>query len=229
MKEMRSHIKTAIILSLLVLMGIGTAKSQDDIRPRLGIRVGLDIDCPTKYNFKDGTGVSLFGAGAGFSVTGVYNLPISYSNFYFEPGVTLYYNTLSMDVELLEGETSVPEPAGMSTRLFGFRLPFVFGYALPLEKVKVHLFAGPVLQIGLVARQHISMKYSDINLGGSTNAYGDDGLLDRFDCGIRIGAGVEQNNWIFQFYGTIGTCDQASSKYAKMRTSQIVIGLGYNF
>lgn len=229
------NIKSFALCMMMLVSCVFTSASAQDL-PHFGIRLGLDLDFPTSYKYKNGTTANLFGTGAGFDITGVYHMPLGY-NFYFEPGASIYYNTLDIDVDTYKGifeQEFIPLPNGtyknnMSMRLYGIRIPILVGYSLPLDNIRINFFAGPVLQIGLVARYHVGFRYGEVNFGGSNNAYGDEGLMDRFDAGIRIGGGIEYNKFLFQLYGTIGTCDQASERHVKMRTSQLNIGIGYNF
>ncbi len=235
---MNRFTKLAIILSIVISGTIIQVQAQEG---GFGVRVGLDFNIPGDVELQDGRGLDLFDTGVGFDVTGVYNIPLGY-DFYFEPGVSLYYNVLSTDISLIKDDLLPPgtSKAGMSARMFGLRLPLILGYSFPLDIVRMHIFAGPVLQIGLAARNYIHFKYGDINYSGGESAYGDDAnpSFDRFDCAIRLGAGIEYNNMVFQLYGNIGTCDQLNTvgahgqtgkSSAKMRTSQLVLAVGYNF
>lgn len=103
----------------------GATKAQEAGSPHLGLRLGLDIDCPSDMS-NHGFSVDMFDAGVGFHVGGVYNIPL-WRQLYFEPGIDVYYNTFGCnDLETMIDFETVE--ATCSVRRFGFRIPLVVGW-----------------------------------------------------------------------------------------------------
>ena len=135
-----------------------------------GARVSVDISSAAN-------GGGFYSNQAGFSVGGIYNIPL-FMNLYFEPGLSVFYNTIGANqwdtftqkVPQLDGagqpvvgpggeavtdDVEVPYQIDGSIRNFGFRIPLNVGYHFDFtEDVKVHVFTGPQINLSLVARYH---------------------------------------------------------------------------
>lgn len=208
----------------------------DNNSPFLGVRLGLDISCPTNLKMSNlgGTGSSLsiplFENGAGFDLGVVYNIPL-WKNLYFEPGLSIYYNTMGSDVTTMDDpETGSPEELSASVRRFGFRIPFQVGYRVDFSQFSLSAFTGPVLSAGIVGRSHATLKYDGMKESESENAYGKEGFLNRYDVGWKIGVGAEYNNFVLQLSGTIGMCNMLDgADGVKYRDNNVALTVGYNF
>lgn len=205
--------------------------SSDNNKSGFGVRLSYELACPGDMKITDILKGEFYGNGSGVSFGAVYHMPVFY-NFYFEPGVTLAYNTYSMNKELINGVIDLdPELSGLkvnkaSVRMWNLRVPIIGGYRFDvLPFLGINLFTGPEIQFGLSAKNH--MKISSLNV--TEGAYGDDGQFNRMDIKWRIGVGVTLNKHIYgAVSGAVGLCDQAREN-VKMRSNLFDITVGYNF
>lgn len=209
-----------------------------DNKPYFGVRLGLDISCPTDIKFSNvaqGTSLSVdaYKGGAGFDLGAVYNIPL-FMNLYFEPGVSIYYNTMGLNMGDLDVDDNlaVKDVKG-SVRRFGFRIPLVAGYHADFTDFKLSFFTGPVVSTGIYGRNHVSAKVGSASLSESENCYNDNaenGSLNRFDIGWKIGAGVTYDKFVLQLSGTIGMCDMyKNGNGGKFHDNNVALTVGYNF
>lgn len=154
-------------------------------------------------------------------------------NLYFEPGVSLYYNTMKLSdafVNAWVGDAAQVDKVGGSVRRFGFRAPLVAGYRFDFEPVAISVFTGPVISLGLSGRTHVNAEGAGVSVSNSANCYADDGICKRADIGWRFGVGGTWGNYVLQVYGTVGMCNMLKNgDGAKFRDNNVAIALGYNF
>ncbi len=210
---------------MLAVMAFMPMTAQNEIvnnpnnKPYWGLRVGADITCPGKMS-ADKVSVSTFKNGIGVELGGIYNIPVV-ANFYVEPGVKLFYDTYSLNNEMLDAL----DLTGSSFRKFGMRIPVMAGYHFDFtEDIKVSVFTGPELEIGFWGREH----YKDGRDKASTNLYGDDGLK-RVNVLWGIGAGVSYQRYYLGINGGIGMVNMIGDSDAKFHENRVTISLGYNF
>lgn len=131
--------KAIIVFLLMAASGVVAFAA----RPDFGVRVGMDLSAPSRHD------IYKVGAGAEVGAFGTFHFA---RNFFFEPGLVGFYNTMSAneDIEIngyyYEGSAST----------FGLRIPLSVGYELPLQDGMVIGFAtGPWVNFNLSARQNI--------------------------------------------------------------------------
>lgn len=218
--------KKFLSAALLLVLGVPAAPAQDvfdnpDNHPYLGVRLGLDLTCPGdvaagKYK------IDLYNVGAGFNVGAVYNIPVV-KNLYFEPGLSLYYSTMGLDIDATD-DNGYPADLSASVRRFGFRMPFRFGYRFDFPGASVHAFTGPELEVGLVGRVHTSLN----GVSESENLYSDS-IFRRTNLGWQFGAGVSfARHWQAEISGTVGMLDLYSGP-SSFHQGNVAFTLGYNF
>ena len=105
-----------------------------------GLRVAGDLNIPSKWHY-DGGSVKMYNHGFGLNVGGVCNLYLG-NGFYLEPGVSLYYDAYSMDVEVADADGTF---IGDNPRInkFGVRVPVVAGYTFSSDKFSMCVYTGP--------------------------------------------------------------------------------------
>ena len=223
-----------------------TATAQEEIfdnpdnASRFGVRVNYELACPTNISVEGAKGSeSIFGNGSGFSVEGIYNMPV-WKNLYFEPGVGIYYNTFSVDNELIKSGL-FGELTGGSARQWGLRIPLNFGYRFDLlDWLSLSFFTGPEINISFSGRTHFS--YDKYSVSGPL--FGKDGYLNRADIKWRFGVGAIFNQrYTLGISGAVGMCDSARDFLTladeghgftytpgiKMHSNLFTISLGYLF
>lgn len=232
--------KTVLILTTVLASCLFSATAQDilfdspDNHPYLGVRLGLDISCPTdmKYTNTGGSGATLsipmFDNGAGFDIGAVYNIPL-WKNLYFEPGLSLYYNTMGVDLSIIDDD-NMNSKVSASVRRFGFRVPFVAGYKADFSMFSLSAFTGPVLSIPIIGREYAVLEQGKVKETYNENLYGGHSDYRRVDLGWKIGVGATFENFVLQLSGTIGMLNMMKSDFgAKYRDNNVALTLGYNF
>lgn len=238
--------KLAIALAV-VAMAAGSASAQrvvnnPDNKPFWGVRASLDISCPTKTTVKDGDfkeSEKLLNNGVGFSVGAIYHLPIV-ANFYFEPGVSLFYNTWSDKLDSDEKD----DYKHNSYRQTGIRIPLNLGYHFDFtDDFKLSVFTGPQVQVGFSCDNYQTLKdewkweWSD---GGESkhqapSMYSGDNGFNRFNMSWNVGVGFTFKQ---MYLGVTGSLEMTNMMRIKnkpdnyditTRMNTVGIALGYNF
>lgn len=215
----------------------------------LGVRVAIDVTSAAN-------GGAFYNNKAGFSAGAVYNIPL-WMNLYFEPGVSVFYNTFGTNSwQDLVVETPVVDNAGVpvigpdgepeviskeypyqidgSIRNFGFRIPLTVGYHFDFtEDVKVHVYTGPQLNLSVLARYHRNA----VHVSGaeqpaeSGSLFGTQGFK-HIDLQWAFGAGITYQDYYLSLGGAWGITDMKSSTAVlprDLRRNMFSITLGYNF
>lgn len=190
--------KKLLLAGVVALAGLtATAQSVVD-NPNnhqyFGARVSLDINSFSGKAFSNG---------AGFSIGGIYNAPI-YKNLYFEPGISLFYNTVSA------------KGVDVALKNLGFRIPLNFGYHFDVaDNLSIHVFTGPQINFNLLARYDGSSCF--------------DTGFRRFDMQWNFGVGVGHQKYYASIGGGVGMTDIIKDHGWTTDRSIVAITLGYNF
>ena len=229
-----------IAASMCASVGASAASSylfdNPENRVYFGARASIDITSAAN-------GGGLYSNAPGFSVGAVYNIPM-FMNLYFEPGLSLFYNTLSTshwssfatgEIDPATGDpVIVPYQIDGSIRNFGFRIPLLVGYHFDFtEDIKVNVFTGPQLNLSLVSRYH----QNEVRVPGeeqpssSTSLFGTNGFK-HFDLQWKFGVGVSYQRYYMDLSGAWGMTKIMSVSPMTsrgVRRNIFAITLGYNF
>lgn len=238
---------SAVIIAATAFSGVQAQRivNNPDNKGFWGVRASFDVSMPTKLSY-DGTKESerTFQNGVGFSVGAIYNLPIV-ANFYFEPGISFFYNTFKQNANFLEEEFE-DSPVGFdikhnSYRQFGMRIPLNLGYHFDFtDNLKVAIFTGPMLQVGFSCDAYQTVELSAAGVKqtfhiapSAYKKYVDEQLFNRFDCAWNVGGSITYDKYYLGISGAIGMCNMLHKSMnddklkAHMNTLQVT--LGYNF
>ncbi len=218
--------KTLILAALLagsLTAGAQTLFDNENNHAYFGARIGLDVTSAS-----DGHGI--YSNGAGFHVGAVYNIPL-YMNFYFEPGVSIFYNTFGQQVTTAWNEDvpgDVPFTVDGSIRNFGFRVPFNLGFRFDLtDEIGVSLYTGPVLNYSITAKEHWDkVGGEEIMDGGSLFGYRG---FKHFDLQWDFGVGLSYQKYYLSVGGAVGVTKVFDNPVIDFRRNNFTIALGYNF
>lgn len=215
-------------------------------RTFFGVRAGLDVSSAAN-------GGAMFSNKPGFSVGAVYDIPVL-ANFYFEPGLYLFYNTFGT-VHLENYEYTIVDSEGNSSefyklyqvdgtlRNFGFRIPMNFGYHFDFaDDLSVHVFTGPQLNLGLVARYHqneVITPGDEVVKSTSVDAFGTGGFK-HIDLQWNFGVGLTYQRYYMSLGGSVGVTRMKSASVIQagpyevdlrrnIRRNLFNISVGYNF
>lgn len=207
------------IISLLSLFASITVIAQSDLlnnpenRAYFGARISLDITSAAGGNDE-------YSNGAGFSFGAIYNIPL-YMNLYFEPGLSIFYNTIDEDIP--EGANG--EMIDGSVRNFGFRVPLSVGYHFDFtDDMQFSVFTGPQINMSLKATEHFGED--------SYSIFGDHGF-NHIDLQWAIGVGLSRGRYYASISGGIGMTKARDFNLFgykdSFRRNNLSIVLGYNF
>lgn len=187
-------------------------------RPYFGVRLGVDVTSASDNN-------GIYNNGAGFQAGVIYNLPIA-MNFYFEPGLNIFYDTFGQSIDIHHDGQSAQIDG--SIRNFGFRAPFNFGFHFDFTPdISVSVFTGPILNYSVKAKSHWEHikgfpKYQSESLFG-------DGGFKHFDLQWNIGASLTYGQYFVSISGAPGLTKVMDTKFYSFRRNTFTIAIGYNF
>ena len=221
-----------LLLAFSLLLCTSAVNAQDDIfdnpdnHPYLGARLGIDITST------GGSNTGVYNNGTGFSVGAVYNIPL-YMNLYFEPGLSVFYDTFGYQNMIKlpaptpdDPNASIPYFYDASIRNFGFRIPMLVGFNFDfVEDLRVASFTGPQGNLNLVASYH---KQSVVDPNHSGSIFGEYGFKHA-DFQWVIGVGVSYQKYYVSIAGGIGMTRVRNLAKDHFRRNTFNISLGYNF
>lgn len=188
-----------------------------------GVRAGADISSTAGAPDE-------FGNGAGFTIGGIYNLPV-WKNMFFEPGIYAYYDTFDNDIATWTPadppQEGVHKEYDGSIRNWGIRVPLNFGYRFDFtDNISISVFTGPVLNLNLSAKAHCD------GLTDYTYSLMDTKDFKRFDAQWNFGVGMSYgHNCYVSISGAVGMTKAYEPKGddISFRRNTVNIAVGYNF
>lgn len=225
-------LSAAVVLTAVSAMAQNPIVNNPDNKPYLGVRLSVDGTIPG--DIKSGiVSVDKFNHGAGLSVGAVYNYPVV-ANFYVEPGVSLYYDTYAINHEVFDDVVDVKHA---SLRQFGLKVPVMLGYHFDFSpKFNLGVFTGPELNVGFSNDEYVTTSAQvepgvKVEVHSAPSVYGDNGYMNRVDCGWKIGVGANIcKNYYVSLSGTIGMTNVLKNyNGATMHNNGFQLTLGYNF
>jgi len=245
----------SLALALAMTAGVSASAASSylfdnpDNHTYFGARVSVDITSAAN-------GGGYYSNQAGFSIGGIYNIPL-YMNLYFEPGLTLFYNTIGANQwdtftqqkpvldsagqpviapngDVVTEDFEMPYQIDGSVRNFGFRIPLNVGFHFDFtEDIKVHVYTGPQINLSLIARYH----QDAVRVPGveepsySCSLFGTNGFK-HVDLQWNFGVGVQYQKYYVGLSGAWGMTKMKSGTYdlyRDLRRNLFSISLGYNF
>lgn len=195
---------TASALMALTATTSAADTTADDNGPMWGVRATFDVNIPGKYH-AGGRSISMYKAGCGGSLGAVCNLYLG-KRFYFEPGVSLYYDTYSYKDLVLSAET--PQVTDPGLYKFGVRVPLVAGYTIPLRNdLFLSVYTGPELNYSLAGEIRLSDSEKSLLPDMETSLFGNEWNLRRFDMAWKIGVAFPVWDLTVSIDAAIGVTD----------------------
>lgn len=195
------------------------------VRTGWGLRASFDINCPGKWKSGD-TSVKMFKNGVGLSAGAVYTVAFG-PGLFFQPGISLFYDTYKYD-DLVIGTENNSQSIDPAVKIFGVRIPAVFGYSFDLwNRASLAFYTGPELNVGIVGRVDID----DNAVWGEnppTNLYKEYNH-NRIDCAWKVGAGLPMGNYYVGIEAAFGLCDMLKVDNVSFHENRVSVTLGYNF
>lgn len=104
-------------------------------------------------------------------------------------------------------------------------IPVRASYMLDLGEAAVFAYAGPAFEIGLVNKSVTTIDETSTTL----NAYGEDGVLNRFNILAGAGVGVLYHDLFLNVGYDFGLLDLDKNDNSSLRTSELKVSLGIKF
>lgn len=218
MKQYQPFVTVVALVAMLVAPGrLGAVESF------WGLRASLDVNVPGKFHTEGGGDIKVYKPGAGLTVGAVYNTTIASTNFYFEPGLSAFYDTYRWD-DIRLG----PDSKSFNPRVtkIGVRVPLSVGYRFDLwEKASLLLFTGPELSYGFKGRVSLP---KELDGTMEKNIFAGSGGQRRFDCAWTVGAGLDFGTYTVALSGAFGLADLQKND-VRFHDNRISLVLGLNF
>lgn len=233
--------KKTLLTAVAALVALG-ASAQSTLldnpsnKSYFGLRAGYNLSLPGKVKTQAGSAeykYDMYGKGSGFSIGGVYNIPLV-ANLYVEPGVSLSYTTESIKhPELLHyAEFNGQDMKHSSMRKFAFEVPVQLGYHFDFtDDISLQVSTGPVLKVGLVNDYYLTAE-DGTHRSGSVYG-GDHSSFHRVDVAWRFGVGFNIDK--HYYVGVSGDLGMAQMLNDTMMGTQSLhenafqATVGYNF
>ncbi len=215
-----------LIALLLLLCGAsGVMKAEEkDTRPMWGVKAGLDFNLPGKWHIGDSR-VKMYRQGFGVNVGGLCNIYLG-KDFYFEPGISLFYDVYSYyDLVILGDDgTNFSDYSNPYIYKVGFRIPLIFGRSIDFsERFSMSVFTGPELNYafagGIKGKNSKRLEETGVTLFGKG-----DGCQRRFDCAWKVGIGVPMNEWFLSLDAAFGLTDMLKGG-GSFRENRVTLGV----
>lgn len=212
-----------ILLLAVVLCATFSIKAQslfdnENNSTYFGARVGLDISSSSQSS-------NIYNNRAGFHFGAIYHIPV-YMNLYFEPGLSMFYDTFGIDDQRPECMFN-----GYLDNL-GFRVPFNIGFHFDItDDISVSVFTGPQFNYSFMAKFHTKRIHSEFiptTPLPEGSAFGHDGFK-HFDVQWNFGVGVSYKKYYLSVSGAPGITKVFDDDEFSFRRNLFQLTLGYNF
>lgn len=219
-------------LCAVIALTVFQAKAQNEVvnnpdnRAKWGLRASLDVSNPGDLKLGN-VKVGVFKSGVGFSLGGYYNIPIV-ANLYWEPGVSIFYDTYRIDDSIMAGDNAISLDGHIDK--FGMRLPLDFGYHFDIwEKASLFLKTGPQLSVGFTEKAHL--KNLDAFEIEDNDLYSEEGGVKRFDILWDVAAGLDFSQFNVSLEYNFGLLNllKDTEGLVSYKENYFRIGFGYSF
>lgn len=220
--------KRFLIITLIAfLAGIFNAEAESDATdtaPMFGVRAAFDVNIPGDWH-NDSGAAKMYCNGYGVTLGGVYNIYLG-KGFYFEPGVSFFYDSYSYDDLKITDDNGYLKSENPSQYKLGLRIPLVAGYTFNIsDRFSMSVFTGPELSWALGGK--IKVKNKELTGILPDKLFGD--FQRRLDCAWKIGVGVPYNSFLISIDAAIGMTNLLKNKNVSFRENRVSVGMTYYF
>lgn len=212
-----------LLISFICLLTVTFSYAETD--NSWGIKADIDYNIPGKWH-GNGNTFNMYRPGFGFAIGAVYNIPFG-SRFYFEPGLSFFYDSYVYD-DLYLSDMNINEvKADPRIHKYGIRVPLVAGVDFSLsDRLKMTVFTGPELNIALGGK--VSCRYDElIKDTDLTDLFGRNGQR-RVNCGWKIGIGFPIETFMINLEGSVGINDMLKQSMS-FRENRLSLSVAYYF
>lgn len=215
----------AIMLALMFCAAGFKTYAADDNRVLWGVKASADVEIPSKWHGKIGN-VTMFSPGAGFTIGAVSNIYLG-KNFYFEPGVSVFYSQYRYKDLILMGDGGNEAETDPKLYKWGIQIPLTVGYTFDFsDRFAMNVFTGPQLRYAFAGKIAVKNKKLTEGIDGF-DLWGVNGQR-RFDCSWKIGVGFPVSNFNISLEADLGITDLLKGDMS-FRENRVGLGLSYYF
>lgn len=212
--------KRTILMVIACVLAAAGIKAET---PLFGIKGSIDVTVPGKWHNSVGS-IKMYNQGYGFSVGGVCNIDLG-KGFYFEPGLSLYYEGYGYNDLLAinaNGEVVDYDPKLWKT---GLRIPAAFGYVIECsDRFSMVVFTGPEVNYAFAGRN--TYKNKELFEVIQEDLFKDQRHID---LAWRCGFGVPISCFLVSLEASFGLTDLNRSPSISYRENRISGTLTYYF
>lgn len=186
-----------------------------------GMKISIKAELPGKWKGEN-IDITMFRPGIGTSIGGVarFYLP---KNFYFEPGIALFYSGYKYKDLILMGSGDKVEEKDPKVTKWGLQIPILAGYHITItEQFGLEVFTGPQLRYAFAGKINIKNKSIKEEVESSFDLWGINGQR-RLDCSWKVGIGFPVNNSVLSLEADFGITDLLKGNQS-FRENRVGIG-----
>lgn len=194
-------------LSILMLAFFTGKAFGENNRVLWGVKASIGAELPGKWHV-NGEKVSMYSPGVGFSIGAVSNIYLA-RNFYFEPGVSLFFSKYKYKDLIIMGDASneFEYESDPGLHKWGLQIPLVVGYTIGSpERFQMNIYTGPELRYAFAGSIDLKNKYVEDYINDTFDLWSINGHR-RFDLAWRVGIGFPVGNFDIAFEADFGVTD----------------------
>ncbi len=212
--------KPSVFIAAVLAISPLTLHAESDIM--WGARATFDINLPTKWKSNEtGFKMKMYKPGLGVSLGAVCNIWLG-NNFYFEPGVSLFYDNYDYDNVIISNEPFGQSEIIKSLYKVGLRVPIVTGYTIDFsDRFGMSIYTGPQFSYAFAGDNRIDAEHLDKDIDWSL--FGEGGQR-RFEMGWKVGVAFPIDSWAIGIEGNFGLTNVLKETW-KCRENRVVLTL----
>lgn len=198
-------LKHKIVALLVAMISCGTASvsAQNEERVQWGLKLSVGAELPSKWHGDNGN-VAMYRPGVGLAVGAVSNIYLG-KNFYFEPGVSLFYTRYRYKDLFVMGDGGNFSEKDPTIHKYGVQIPLVAGYEISFSgRYGINVFTGPQLRYAFAGKttfKNKELQKENEDILGLWN------YQRRLDCSWKIGVGFPINSFNISVEADLGMTD----------------------
>lgn len=213
--------KPSVFIAAVLALSPLTLHAESDVM--WGARATLDVNLPTKWTSNEtDLKIKMYKPGVGVSLGAVCNVWLG-NNFYFEPGVSLFYDNYDYDDFFIADDMGFPSKVLKSLYKVGVRVPIVTGYTFNFsDSFGLSVYTGPQFSYAFagdnrIDNENLLDKDTDWSLFGI-------GGQRRFEMGWKVGLAFPIGTWAIGIEGDFGLTN-VMKEHWKCRENRVCLAL----
>lgn len=219
-REKWMNMRRVILIAMAWIMAAAGLMAET---PIFGVKGAIDVPMPGKFHNSAGT-IKMYNPGHGFSLGGVCNVFLG-QGFYFEPGVSLFYEGYGYNDLLVTNANGEVVDCDPKLWKAGLRVPVVFGCTMDItDNLALTIFTGPELNYAFAGKN--TYKHKDLAEALPTNLFQ---YMRRVDLAWHAGFGVPISGFLVSLEASFGLTDLIKNPNISYRENRISGSLTYYF